>query len=59
MNVAKLQPYAKALVALAAFLGVLGAAFADGTVSESEAGAIISSAIGVVAVYQVRNKTVE
>lgn len=51
-----LGKYSKAIVALLAALGVLGASLADGTVTAEEGVALFSAFAGVVAVFQVTNK---
>ncbi len=51
-----LPRYSKAIAAFAAFLGVLGAAMADGSFSTGEIGALISAGGGVVAVFGVENR---
>lgn len=48
----------KAVVAVAAALGVLGAAMADGAVSQSEWVAVALAALGALGVYQVPNRDV-
>lgn len=56
MDISKLRPYAKALAAAGAAIGVTAAAISDGKVDASEAVAIWSAWAGVYAVYMVRNK---
>ena len=53
-----LAPYAKAVAAAGAALGVIGAALADGSVTAEEAVAVLSALGGVAAVYQARNRAV-
>lgn len=56
MNV-NLGKYQKAIVALLAALGVLASVLSDGNISGEDAIALIAAFGGVVAVYQVPNKT--
>ena len=51
-----MSKYRKALAALGGFLGVAAAALADGSISGSEASALVLAAAGVVAVYAFPNK---
>lgn len=55
MNV-ELGKYNKAIVAVLAALGVLGAALSDGNISVEEAIAVGSAFVGAFGVYQIRNK---
>lgn len=50
-----LAPYAKAVAAAGAALGVIAAAISDGAVSTEELVGIVSAVAGVVAVYKTRN----
>jgi uncharacterized membrane protein YeaQ/YmgE (transglycosylase-associated protein family) len=52
-----MSKYSKAIAAVGALCGVVASAVADGNVTQAEAGAIASAAIGVVAVFLVRNTT--
>lgn len=47
--------YKKAIVAFGAFLGVVGASLADGTIDATETGAIVVAALGVFGVYRATN----
>lgn len=56
MNLTKLAPYAKALAAGAAAVGVTASALADGKLDSSELSAIVIAWAGVLAVYHLPNK---
>lgn len=53
MNVSHVRKF---VVALAAALGVLGTALADGAVSTEEAIAVVLSFLGALGVYQAKNE---
>lgn len=56
LNVSKLAPYAKAVVAVCGFILIVAKALVDGTVTSDELYAIGTSAGVMLGVYQVRNK---
>lgn len=55
MNLSRLAPYAKTVVAAAAALGVIGAALVDGAITGAEGVQILTALGGVAAVYKTRN----
>lgn len=58
MNVSKLAPYAKAVVALLGFLLLLAKALSDGSLSADEVQQLTVAAAVVVGVHQVKNLAV-
>lgn len=51
-----MSKYSKTLVALAAFVALLGQALANGSIDAAEGGALLTALVGVAAVFAVRNR---
>lgn len=56
IKLAFLAQYSKTLVAAASTLAIIGETVSDGIVSQTEAGAIATSAIATFGVWRARNK---
>lgn len=56
MNVSKLAPYAKSVVAVIGLMATIAQACIDGTIDSAELGVIITAGAVLAGVYQVPNK---